>query len=248
MKQCLIILLSLLSVTYAHSKPVDVRIAAYEFPPYYSATTDQHLVGDISSALNALQSDYNFSVVRIAPNGRYDALSDDGCCDVILFEDKSWGWQDDLGYPAQLTRTLYTDHERFVTKKAPNRGQSFFQVKGLRFGGIVGFHYAFAQNEKDHRVLEEKYGVYLTHSYEVNLQMLMNGRLDLIMLPDAYVQSALPQAQRAQLLFDEQAYGTHHLAAVVNANKAFTAEQFQGLLQQLVQRGDLARIFSKYGL
>lgn len=248
MKQCLILLVSLLSVNYAYSKPVDVRIAAYEFPPYYSATSDQHIVGDISSALNALQSEYNFSVVRIAPNGRYDALSADGCCDVILFEDKSWGWQHDLDYPAQVTHTLYIDRERFVTKKAPNRGQSFFHVKGLRFGGIVGYHYAFTQNEKDHRVLEEKYGIYLTHSYEVNLQMLLNGRLDLIMLADAYVQSTLPERLRAQLLFDEQAYGTHHLAAVVNANKQFTGKQFQRLLQQLESNGDLARIFADYGL
>ena len=147
MKQFVIILLSLIAIATANSKPQEVRIAAYEYPPYFTAEHSNHLVADIAEALNAMQSDYIFSVVHIAPNGRYDALSENGCCDIMLFEDRSWGWGM-VDYSVALTAPLYADKERFVARKAINRDQSFFQMKGLRFGGIIGYHYPFVANEK----------------------------------------------------------------------------------------------------
>lgn len=247
MKQYVLPLISLAAMAVVKADPIEVRVAAYEYPPYFSANDSAHLAGDITAALNAMQTDYHFSVVHIAPNGRYDALSDAGCCDVMLFEDQSWGWRT-VDYPVHVTRPIYDDKERFVALKALNRDQSFFEVNGLRFGGIVGYHYPFAAFEKDKRVLEEKFGIYLAHSHEVNLRMLLNGRLDLIMLADAFLQSKLTDDVRQNLLVNEQPYGEHELAVVINPNKALTGEQMEALLTKLRTSGQLKAIFTARGL
>lgn len=247
MKQFVILILSLIAIASANSTPKEVRIAAYEYPPYFTTENAQHLVGDIVQALNAMQSDYQFSVVHIAPNGRYDALRPQGCCDVMLFEDRSWGWEQ-VDYAVQLSTPIYEDKERFVARKRINRGQSFFQVKGLRFGGIIGYHYSFVANEKDNRVLEEEYGIYLGHSHQVNLRMLLNGRLDLIMLADAYIRSVLTEETRSKLLLSEQHYGLHQLSAVTNPNKAINGDKLEVLLSDLRQSGKLQQIFAKHRL
>lgn len=247
MKPFIIALLSLAVIATDKSEPIPVRVAAYEYPPYYSAESEHHLVGDITKALNRAQSKYHFTVERIAPNARYDALSIKGCCDVMLFEDISWGWQA-VDYSIQLTDIIYKDQERFVARKAINRDQSFFEINGLRFGGIIGYHYPFAANEKDNRVLEEKYGIYLAHSHKVNLRMLLNGRLDLIMLADAYIRSVMTDEVRGQLLISERPYSTHRLSAVTNPQKAIHVDELNKLLVNLQQDGELADILRRNGL
>ena len=247
MKQFVILILSVIAIASANSMPKEVRIAAYEYPPYFTTENTQHLVGDIVDALNAIQSDYEFSVVHIAPNGRYDALREQGCCDVMLFEDRSWGWEQ-VDYSIQLSTPIYEDKERFVARKRMNRGQSFFQVKGLHFGGIIGYHYPFVANEKNNRILEEKYGIYLGHSHQVNLRMLLNGRLDLIMLADAYIRSVLTEETRSKLLLSEQHYGLYKLSAVSNSEKAISGDKLEALLGELRKTGKLQQILSKHGL
>lgn len=248
MKQLLLAALSLCFVSLAQAEPIEVKVAAYEFPPYYSDTMPQHLAGEVTAALNALQSDYYFTLERIAPNARYTALSEDGCCDIILFEDRNWDWSKQAEYPVGATETLLQGTERFVALKHINRDQAFFEVQGLRFGGIVGYHYPFVANEKDKRVLEEQHGIYLTHSHQANLRMLMNGRLDLIMLADEFMQAVMSREEREKLLLAEKPYGVYELQAVVNAKKAISVEVLNGLLQQLRENGTLQAVYQRFNV
>ena len=86
------------------------------------------------------------------------------------------------------------------------------------------------------------------HSHQINLRMLLNGRLDLIMLADAYIRSVMPPETRKQLLFSEQHYGLHQLGAVTNSSKAMSAEQLDALLLELKNSGELAQILARHGL
>ena len=245
MKHLIKIIIALGFALPAIADPINVRVAAFEFPPYYSDTMDSHLVGDVLHELNAIQNKYFFTIERVAPNGRYFALSEKGCCDLILFEDSVWGWRE-VDYPVEFTDPLRVGRERFVAMKQINRSQQFFETKGLRFGGIVGYHYPFAANEKDNRVLEEQYGIYLTHSHHANLRMLMNGRLDLIMLADDFIHSMLTEEERDQLLLSEKPYGVYKLQAVISAEKALKPQEFNGLLKQLKREGKLNEIYQRF--
>lgn len=245
----LITIITILSGLFFHAtaEPIQVRVAAYEYPPYYSEQMQSHLVGEVIKALNHIQQDYHFSLEPIAPNARYVALSADGCCDLMLFEDIDWGWRDE-DIDLHVTEPLLVGRERFVALKHLNRDQRFFEMKGLRFGGIVGYHYPFAANEKDHRILEEDYGIYLAHSHEVNLQMLLNKRLDLIMLSDEYLAAMVPRSVKEQLLISKKPYGVFNMATVVNKNKNVDASQVEHLIDRLKENGRLSAIFKKFKL
>ncbi|WP_417658651.1 hypothetical protein [Pseudidiomarina sp.] len=245
MKHIITTIIALGFILQAAAEPINVRVAAYEFPPYYSDAMESHLVGEVLNELNSIQNKYVFTIERVAPNARYFALSEKGCCDLMLFEDASWGWQD-AEYPVEVTEPLLIGRERFVAMKQINRGQQFFETKGLRFGGIVGYHYPFAANEKDNRVLEEQYGIYLTHSHHANLRMLMNGRLDLIMLADDFIHSMLTEDERDQLLLSDKPYGVYKLRAVISAVKALKPQDFKAFLKQLKQQGKLKEIYQRF--
>lgn len=210
-----------------------VYVAAYEFPPYFSESTPQHLSGALVAALNAEQDDYEFVLQQVAPNARYDALSADGCCSIILFEDTKWGWAEKADYPVATTHPIKQGHERFVALKQTNRDQSFFTESGLKFGGLIGYHYPFAGNITDNGVLENEYGIYLSHSHSTNLKMLLNKRLDLIMLHDDYIETMIPAETQEQLLIADEPYDRFELAIVVNEKKGLAVSKLEQLLEKI---------------
>lgn len=210
-----------------------IYVAAYEFPPYFSETTTNHMSGRLIAALNAEQDEYEFVLQRVAPNARYDALSEDGCCNLILFEDRKWGWADKADYAVATTYPIKLGHERFVALKEPDRDQSFFTQSGLKFGGLVGYHYPFAGNITDNGVLENEYGIYLSHSHSTNLKMLLNKRLDLIMLHDDYIEAMIPKETQEQLLIAKEPYDRFELAVVVNEKKGLAASKIEQLLEKI---------------
>ncbi|RUO41849.1 amino acid ABC transporter substrate-binding protein [Pseudidiomarina aestuarii] len=219
-----------------------IYVAAYEFPPYFSEKTENHLSGQLIAALNSEQDEYEFVLQRVAPNARYDALSEDGCCSLILFEDKKWGWADKADYTVATTQPIKIGHERFVALKQPGRDQSFFAQTGLKFGGLVGYHYPFAGNITDNGVLENEYGIYLSHSHSTNLKMLLNKRLDLVMLHDDYIDTMIPAETQEQLLIAKEHYDRFELAVVVNEKKGLAASK----IEQLLERINLKELVTRY--
>lgn len=210
-----------------------IYVAAYEFPPYFSENTANHMSGQLIAALNAEQDEYEFVLKHVAPNARYDALSAEGCCSLILFEDKKWGWAEKADYAVATTQPIKLGYERFVALKEPDRDQSFFTQTGLKFGGLVGYHYPFAGNITDNGVLENEYGIYLSHSHSTNLKMLLNKRLDLIMLHDDYIEAMIPAETQEQLLIAKEPYDRFELAVVVNEKKGLAASKLEQLLKKL---------------
>lgn len=207
-------------------------VAAYEFPPYFSESTSHHLSGALVAALNAEQDEYEFVLQRVAPNGRYDALSAAGCCSLILFEDKKWGWSEKADYAVATTQPIKLGHERFVALKQAGRDQSYFKQAGLKFGGLVGYHYPFADNITDNGVLENEYGIYLSHSHSTNVKMLLNGRLDLIMLHDDFIDSMIPKETQEKLLIADEPYDAFKLSIVVNENKGIAVSKLERLIKK----------------
>ena len=61
-------------------------VAAYDYPPYFSMGLETDVTRELIQILNEYQDTYDFQLQVIPPNGRYQALSENGCCDVIFFE------------------------------------------------------------------------------------------------------------------------------------------------------------------
>lgn len=89
------LLLLMLAITFAAptraAEPTVIRVAAYHFPPYFSAYDGQHLTGDVIAALNQHQTQYRFELHDVPAQARFQALSAAGCCQLMLFEAPRWG-------------------------------------------------------------------------------------------------------------------------------------------------------------
>ena len=244
----LFITLFTVSLTNASRAAETIRIAAYDFPPYFSAYDTDHLVGDLITALNASQSDYRFELYDVPSKARFKALSDAGCCHLILFESPTWGWDEQLPQ-IEAGRVLVLGAERFVAvKKKDQRDAAFFQRKDLRFGGLTGYHYPFLGNRTDSDLLEEHFNVYLSLSHEINIRMLLNGRLDVVMIHDEYLVQLQDQPWFERLLVNPTPYGEYELRTLVNPEKGFALADWQRVLQPLVEQGVLTQLLKKYQL
>ena len=250
MRYLVLLMMSLVAVSLpSNSRAAEtIRIAAYDFPPYFSAYDTEHLVGDVIKALNATQSDYRFELHDVPSKARFKALSEAGCCHLILFESPQWGWAEQMPH-LEVGQTLVKGAERLVAvKKRDQRGPEFFQREGLRFGGLTGYHYPFLGNRTDAGVLEERYNVYLSLSHEVNIKMLLNGRLDVVMIHDEYLLQLQDKPWFEQLLLHPKPYGEYELSVLINPEKGFTLGDWRAALTPLIENGTMATLLGKYKL
>lgn len=70
-----------------------VRVGAYHFPPYVvkpESAQPEGVLPELLAAINALQSNYRFTLVPTSVTRRYRDLQS-GRFDLILFESPGWG-------------------------------------------------------------------------------------------------------------------------------------------------------------
>lgn len=161
--------------------PIEVEVAAYEFPPYYSSRLPRHLLGELLAELNQRQQRFRFTITEVRPAKRYEAIQADGCCSLIFFESVDWGWDEYL--PELVSAGAYLTHgaDRYVRMEGTD------EVPVERVGGVVGYHYNFAEHQNDALVVENEYNLYLADTHRTLINMLLGERLDMIVLSDEYI-------------------------------------------------------------
>lgn len=228
----------------------EVHVAAYEFPPFYSSSLERHVVGDLVSHLNTIQSDFYFTVENVPVSGRHRAIEANGCCDLIMFEASEWGWSDDVGKTKEgiaISAPLLKGSERFVTHKANSYSESdFTRLNGKRLGGISGYHYNYDETSNSEN--GQGFGMYLAKNHRTNIRMLLNGRLDMIILSDAYLASLSKMAYYRNLHVSNQQDSTYELSIVVNNTKAIQLEEVMDLFAELRRSGKFAQVMQSYNL
>lgn len=224
--------------------PVEVEIAAYEFPPYYSSRLPRHLLGELVAELNQRQQRFQFTITEVRPAKRYEALQPEGCCSLIFFESLDWGWSEHTEDIVDAGVLLSQGSDCYVRLKgAPEEPVE-------RIGGVVGYHYDFAGYQNDTKLLEEEYNLYLADTHRTLINMLLGERLDMIVLSEEYIQ--LLQQEEPELaaqleVLDEvdQQYRTQVLAA---RDGPVPAEWIKAELQSMYEDGVLTALFSSFGV
>ncbi len=227
-----------------------VRVGAYHFPPYVvkpESAAPGGVLPELLAALNALQSDYQFTLVPTSVTRRYRDL-ESGRFDLILFESPGWGWQD----TAHVALDLHIeDAEVYVALAKPGRDQGYFdQLKGKRLALYNGYHYGFAGFNADQQFLRENFSAVLTYSHDSNLLMLIRQRADIAVITRSYLQSYQrrhPERSKALLVSQrvDQFY-QHH--ALFRTQSPLTPETFATLLLALNRHGQLDALLHRYQL
>lgn len=227
-----------------------VYVAAYDYPPYFSDVLETDLTRELVRLLNDHQDSYEFLIQITPPTGRYEALSDSGCCDVIFFESPLWGWsRSSVSY--NKTIPLVRGKERLVTAKKEGRNQSFFNsYEGKTLGGVKGYHYLLGGELVVSGEAKEKYTIYLADSRIINLRMVLGGRVDLTIVNDELL-AALQGSNQIRvdnLLLSKKASLEYDLHMLVGNDKAISVETLQKLMRELGRKGELDALFTRFNM
>jgi ABC-type amino acid transport substrate-binding protein len=225
-----------------------VKVGAAHFPPYVVAPEGGPTTGlllDVVEALNRVQAKYQFVIVPTSLPRRFRDLQQ-GRVDLSLFENPGWGWQ---GVPHVSVDLGLEDAEVFVAKRIDGREQSYFRhLDGKRLALFNGYHYAFAQFNADPQYLAEHYSATLTYSHDSNLMMVMRDRADIALVTRSYLTDFMMRHPEIapQLLVSDRIDQIYHHQVILRPEAPLSGEALQGLLQQLRDNGEMARIFQPY--
>lgn len=225
-----------------------VRIGAAHFPPYTirpERGEDTGLLPQMIVALNTMQSDFRFQMVPTSIPRRFRDFQQ-GRFDVAIFENPDWGWKD---IPHVEVDMGLEDAEIFVTHRIDGRDQSYFDhLHGKRLALFSGYHYAFAHFNADPKYLTEHYTATLTYSHDSNLLMVLRDRTDIALVTRSYLSTfmAANPSDASKFLVSDRIDQVYRHFALLRPNAPITAEQFNALLQQLRDNGQMFKIFQPF--
>ena len=233
-------LASLILMMTTPALAVEVKVGAYEFPPY---VTDQ---GGVSQRfiefLNSNQGKYNFSLVRTTAKGRYDDLKSKKF-DLILFEDKSWGWKDQT---VDVSSPFHSDATSYVALKDTSRNQSFFNAVTAKSLIVVrGYHYGFAQFNADEIFLKQHFKIEFADTPQAVLESLFLRRGDIAVTTKSYLKMFTTYNPEAspKLLISEKPDQQYQLSAVIRKNGPINKSDFDRIIRDLKKSGKLKDFF-----
>ncbi|MGX5915718.1 hypothetical protein ACR0ST_13395 [Aliidiomarina sp. Khilg15.8] len=224
--------------------PIEVEVAAYEFPPYYSSRLPRHLLGELLAELNQRQQRFQFSITEIRPAKRYEAIQSDGCCSLIFFESLDWGWREYVPELVRVGSYLTQGADRYV------RIESSVGTPVERIGGVVGYHYNFAGHQNDASIVENEHNLYLADTHRTLINMLLGERLDMIVLSDEYIRLMAQQEPETleQLNVLEEVDQQYRTRVLVAREGQVPVEWINAQLQAMSDEGVLVELFASFGL
>lgn len=245
------LLLSLmLSAVCVAQAAEEVRVGAYNFPPYVIKPESERPTGllpELLQALNQLQSDYRFTLVATSTMRRYRDLPN-GRFDLILFESPAWGWQD----TAHVALDMHIeDAEVYVARLQPGRDERYFdELKGKRLALYSGYHYGFAGFNSDKQFLTDTFNAMLTYSHDSNLIMLLRGRADVAVVTRSYLRAYLQRypEQSNALLVSQRVDQVYQHQALFRPESALQPQDLAELLKQLKRDKQLDKLLGRYHL
>jgi polar amino acid transport system substrate-binding protein len=244
-----IMALCLSSSAYA-AEPLQVRVGGYQFAPFVEFGQDGRASGltlDLIEAMNQFQQDYQFIFIATEPTLRYKEFSAQRF-DMLLFENKAWGWQN---YPVDSSQPYLTGGERYIAKALPGRDQQYFTaLSDKRLVGIRGYHYRFADFVDDPDVLHNRFNINLIDSNAGSIRMVLSGRADIAVVTQSFLTRYFQHhpTLRAQLLVSDHFDQHYQHTALIRRGMALDAEAIDELLSAMQAQGQLDQLWRKYGV
>jgi polar amino acid transport system substrate-binding protein len=238
------------SFTAFSQQPIRITVGMYPFAPFVEQKDSDTVSGmtvDLVAALNRNQQKYHFDTLLIPPKRRYQSYKR-GDYDIIFYENKEWGWQDQH---MDVSQVYQQGGEVYVALKQSGRGQEYFnRFDDKRMMGILGFHYGFADFNSDEKFLHNKFNMSLSLDNDKNLTKLLKQRGDIVVVTKAYLQRYLKDypGVSGRLLISENFDQEYNHTALLRPDSKISITEINQMLDNLTLSGDMKRLFDKYGI
>lgn len=245
----LILFLILLGATQSFAQAKKVLVGGYEWPPYV-ILQDKKTTGltiDLIDLLNKRQDKYKFEFVLTSSTRRVQDIMD-GRYHVILFESKSWGWNQNK---IESTKQFASGAEVFITSKEEGKNQSYFDdLKNKRIKGIHGYHYGFLGLSTAAKAARD-YNLELTSTQDGNIQSIVTKRADLAVVPKEYLAIYFknnPDAEK-KLLVSKKLDQVYQLGAMVNPTLSpISTTELSKLIDTVFKDGTWDKVLKEKGI
>lgn len=231
------------------AQPIMIPVGGYEFPPYVTVKDGRHegLTLDLISLFNEKQSKYKFTFVLTSAKRRYDDMKE-GRFQIIPFEDKSWGWQEDA---VTSTKIFSYGGEVFIANKSKAKDQKYFEnLQGKSIKAIQGYHYGFLGFSNSSKVLKD-FNVHFTNTQEGNILSVINNRADLAIVTKGYLDIYLtknPQ-DREKVLICQKLDQQYQLGILISKKMSHvTTSELNDLINKIHADGSWAAVNKKWGV
>ena len=236
-------------LTSAVSAPIEVKVHFDSFPPYLilEGSNRSGIGVDLVSIMNNFQSTYRFTFVNSPTMRRFQQFNE-GKYDLSMFDHLHWGWDKSA---VDTTEVFLHGGEKYVALRKPNRGQEYFEVfYGKKIGAFLGYHYGMASFDNDPQALAETYNMQLTSSHEGNLLKLLSGRIDMVILTDAFISRwlVLHPEDETKLLISDKWDQEYNFVMVIRKGISPSAGELNDLLNNMNNAGVLFPLWQKYGI
>jgi len=225
-----------------------IKVGLYDFPPYAFVTEESESIAvQLLDAMNAFQHQYKFVGVPTTSKRRYLDFEKNKF-DMIIFEDKKWGWQD---YPVIASYPFATGYEVYVTLAKPERDQSFFNdFKDKVMIGVLGYHYQFADFSTDPEFLSKNFKLIQTDGQKKSLELILNNRGDIAVLSREYLNYHFMQSpqDKDKLLISDKFDQIYNHTVLVRENSRISIDYINDLFERMRKKGILDALLGQYGL
>jgi ABC-type amino acid transport substrate-binding protein len=236
----------------ANSEPSVVKVGGYSFPPFLDFDESDHAMGmtmDLIQLFNESQSRFQFEFVSTTPKRRYQNFND-GKFDMMLFEDKKWGWGD---YPVSASNVFLNGGEVYIARNIDGRDQSFFNdIKDKKIIAILGYHYGFSNFSSDEEYLKNNFTIYLTTSHKNSIRAVAEGSeiADVAVVTQSFLSQYLLEKPeyKDRLLISERYDQKYQHTALVRDDATISVKDINDLLKSLKSEGKLQQVWQKYGI
>ncbi|CAM3478325.1 hypothetical protein [Thalassospira profundimaris] len=237
---CMISILFLASAAIGQTV-VKVGITSIQPPLVIDAVEKRGLVYDVVAALNELQSDYQFKAYHY-PAKRLLVSYRDEDVHLVAYNDVKWGWLERDGVGSV---DMIDGRDLFFTL----RGYQPPTQRPEQIGAVRGFHYAFA--DFDSAKLSQMPNVSLVNNEDGVLRLVEHGRVDKGIVSETFLEwiaVSEPDVYQALEIDREHPDDTYHRQFVAFPYSPISVTEFNRLVMQLTETGDLQEIYARYGL
>ena len=229
--------------------PQEVRVGATEFPPYIVVQRDGTVAGILIETLdylNSIQKKYKFVAIPYSAMRRHNGFRNK-VFDVSFFDNIEWGWDKSA---VDVSDIFMRGKEIYIALDKPGRGEEYFaDLKSKTMIGVLGYHYGFADYNSDPSFLRKNYKMQLTSSNEGSIEMVLDGRGDVAVVSDAFLNWYLHRNPGRKKLLVSKRVDQHYLhTVIVRKNISPNVREINALLKQFRKSKVYENILQKYGV